>query len=136
MTIAIVRAFIKAMQAKDKLTIATMLHDDIVQIVPFSPSGTSTPWTVFEGKEAVLSYIDSVFTSFTHIQFNDLVFTISSDGNTVFLEAQGDLVAAQNAMPYRNIHVLKFQFRRGLIKSITEYANPVTIAKLFSIPAG
>lgn len=136
MSTAIVRAFISAIQAKNRTVLPVMLHDDIVQVIPFCPSGASKPWAVFEGKEAVLNYIDTVFTNFTRIQFRELLFTTSQDESVVFLEAQGDFIATKNAMPYCNTYVLKFQLERGLIKRIDEYANPVPIAMLLSAPVG
>lgn len=62
---------------------------------------------VFEGKDVVLNYIDTVSTNFTHIQFRELVFTISHDESIVFLEAQGDFIAAKNVMPYCNNYVFE-----------------------------
>lgn len=40
------------------------------------------------------------------------------------------------ARPYNNVYILKFVFRDGLTARITEYANPVTFAKLVGQPAG
>jgi len=73
---------------------------------------------------------------FTQVRFLNLAYTVSADGDTVFFEGTGDLIATQGGQPYNNVYVVKFQFRDRQIIHIAEYANPITFAQMAGLPIG
>jgi ketosteroid isomerase-like protein len=133
---AVVQTFLDALERKDLETAEAVLDAHIVQTIPYGPTGASQPWVVNEGKEQVLGYLETVFTNFSQVSFPDRTITISADEQTVFVEVVGDLVTAQRSQPYHNVYVFKFELRDGRIYRFAEYANPVTIAKVFGVPVG
>ncbi len=66
----------------------------------------------------------------------DQQFYASDDGSTVFMEAKGDLMQGATSAPYNNVYIFKFVFEGGKVIHISEYANPVTYAKLMGLPLG
>lgn len=136
-SLAVVNAYFETYEGKDAGALSGLLTDDAGYVTPFSASGDLKPFLDFQGKEAVMGHITEVMGNFSQIAFVNQVFTVSEDFSAVFLEAQGNLVSAKHAgQPYTNKYIFKFDIRNGLIRHITEYANPVTFAKLNNIPLG
>jgi ketosteroid isomerase-like protein len=128
--LSIVEAFFDALQAKNLDAILPLLADDVVEVIPYSPTGTPEPWGVFDGKEAVMGYLTTITQNFSQGRLTEVQSFVSADGCTVFVEANGDLVQRDTAASYRNVYVFKFALAGGRITRISEYANPVPIAVL------
>ena len=86
--------------------------------------------------EKVLGYLRTILANFSRTALTDQHFVVSQDGDTVFMEAKGDLIQAGTGVAYHNVYVFKFVFANGAIVQISEYANPVTFAKLTGLPIG
>lgn len=130
------KTFFLALEQHDVSMIEPFLAPEIREIIPFSNTGAPEPWAAFDGKEAVLGYLGVIVKNFSKAVLLEKQFTVSHDGNVVFLEAKGDLVHAASGAPYKNVYVFKFTFEDGLMSRISEYANPVTYAKLAGEPLG
>lgn len=133
-----VRAFLGAMAAKDRPTVAAMLDEAAVFEYPFDRSGRTEDgsWRRFDGRDAVLTgYVDNAFARIAKIAWTNERFTASADGQVVFVEARGDMMLASGAT-YKNLYVLRFQLRKGRILGLREYMNPVTAALAAGVPTG
>ena len=113
-----------------------LFADDVVYTLPLNASGTPDPWFVYTGKQATSEYQRGVLQRFSQLRMLNQQYTVSSDGNTVFVETHGDYIAAEGNRPYNNVYVFKFVIRDGKITHVYEYANPVTYAKLAGLPIG
>ena len=105
-------------------------------MIPYSPTGTPEPWYVFDGEEAVMGYMKMITENFSQNWLTDIAAVVSADGDTVFVEAKGDLVQRDSGQPYRNVYVFEFVLRDQKIVRISEYANPIPIAELLGEPLG
>ena len=130
------RRFLASLAARDTTPLAELLAEDVVEVLPLAASGDTGPAAVFEGREAVLHVQDVIVDAFSEVAFVDPQVTESADGQTVFVEALGRRVQKDSGRRYENVYVLKFEFRDGLIRRITEYSNPVAFAKFFDRPVG
>lgn len=132
-----VEAFFSALERHDKDALVPLLAPEVVETIPFSSSGAPEPFSEFRGKEAVLGYLGQIIDNFARTVLVDKRFYVSDDGSAVFVEAKGDLVQAGTSAPYRNVYIFKFVFDEGgKVVHISEYANPVTFAKLVGMPLG
>ena len=132
-----VKAFFLALEQHDKDGLVPLLAPEVVEIVPFSNKGTPEPFAEYKGREAVLGYLGGgIIDNFTRTVLVDKQFYVSDDGNAVFAEAKGDLIQGHTSVPYNNVYIFKFIFEGGKIIHISEYANPITFAKLVGLPVG
>ena len=134
---ALVRRRLKAVAAKDFAALGALYPDDVVLEIPMHESGRTEPgsYRVVEGKAAVLAQFEMGAKKFDRMGFVDPDITVSGDGAVVFLEARGDMAAADGTT-YCNRYVFRFDVRDGLICRIREYANPVTAALAMGRPIG
>jgi ketosteroid isomerase-like protein len=130
-----VEGFIEALQQKDPIILSTLLDPQASVVLPMTFSGNPTPETQFEGKDAVLGYLQQILTHMEQIRFTDPKLSVVSDENVLFFEAIGDFITTTNA-PYKNVYVLKFELQDNKIVHVTEYANPVTYAMTFGVKLG
>lgn len=130
------QTFFKALEDHDLALVAPLLADDVTESIPLSNTGDPEPWMFFEGKEAVMGYLGTIVQNFSRSVLADKEYSVTEDGDTVFVEAKGDLIHAETGAVYENVYVFKFVTRVGKIVSIREYANPITAAKLFGMPIG
>lgn len=133
---AAVNAFFVALETHDLEKVRPVLADQVTEVIPLGTSGSLEPFAVYEGRDAVLGYLGQIITMLSRSRLVDRVDTVSEDGDTIFVEARGDLINAQSGAAYRNIYVFKFQLGDGLITHIAEYANPVTFAQTAGLPLG
>jgi ketosteroid isomerase-like protein len=132
----LVKKFHAAIESGDIGQISPHLARDVVEVIPYAPHGRPEPFGVFTGKEEVLGYLAGIVRDFSKRVLTDCEYYVADDGDTVFMEAKGDVIQARTGTPYHNVYVFKFTFRDGLITHIAEYANPVTFAKLAGMPLG
>lgn len=131
-----VKTYFRALEQHDTSMAEPLLAPKVQLVIPFSNTGAPEPWKVFDGKEAVFGYLGIIAENFSKAVLLEKQFTVSHDGNVVFLEGKGDLVHAASGAPYNNLYVFKFTFEDGLMTHIAEYANPVPYAKLTGEPLG
>ena len=132
----LVEQFFLALELHDQASLPPLLAPHVAEVIPFSATGDPKPFAEFDGKEAVLGYLGLILSRFSRTVLTDKSFHVADRGRVVFVEANGDLVQAGTHVPYRNVYVFKFVIEDGQIARITEYANPVTFAKLMGIPLG
>ncbi len=136
---ATVAEFFRALSSRDIALADAILDDNVIETIPLSLSGSIEPQQIFEGKSAVLSYLQLILDNFEQI-LDAATFVVetfvSSDAQTVFVEAKGCLTVKHSAQPYRNNYVFRFNLQNGKITHIREYANPVTYAKAMGQPLG
>ena len=128
--------FFRALDERDLSIASAVFTDEIVEIIPLAMNGETDPERVFEGKGAVLGYLQLILENFEHAVVVDRHTFITGDGDTVFVEGRGDLILKQTGQPYRNIYVFRFSISDGKITEIREYANPVIYAKALGLKVG
>lgn len=133
----IVERFLEAFEREDLDAISPLLSEQVVVVQPLTRSGNAAPesFVRYDGKEAVIGFIQEVFTRNVQIRFVDSRLSVADGGRSVFVETTGDFVTTFNA-PYRNVYVLKFEIRNGKFVRLVEYNNPVTFALTFGLPLG
>ncbi|GAB6898926.1 nuclear transport factor 2 family protein [Kineosporia succinea] len=130
------KTFVEALEMRDADLIAPHLADDVVEVIPYSNTGKTEPWFVFNGKAEVVSYLNTIAGNFSRVSLLNQRYSVTDDGTAVFLQAEGDLVQAGSDAPYRNVYVFKFEIRDGQITHVDEYANPIAFAVLTGLPLG
>lgn len=96
-------------------------------VLPYNPNGDASAAGIRRFPAA--AYLTVATRSYDSIDFVDRVPIPAADGTTLVIEATGDLTVAANGRPYRNRYVFKFETRDGRITRVTEYANPITVAR-------
>ena len=128
--LATAKAYFSAYEQLDTEAVIALFADDISYVIPFSATGGLEPWSRFSGKAQAAEHVHEIGERYQSIAFKDKQFTVSADGRWVFFEATGNLVAKKNSQAYQNKYIIKFGVNGGKITQISEYANPVTFAKL------
>jgi ketosteroid isomerase-like protein len=132
-----VEKYFDALRDHDIDAVAELLHDEVREIIPLAADGTPGLWFDFQGKEAVINYVGTIFKNFSQVEIVDREVSATADGRIVFVEAKGDLIVANSGASYRNVYIFRFSFdETGLITEIREYANPVPIAPILGVPVG
>ena len=135
-SIDLVKSFYAAKERHDLEATVNLFADDIIYTLPLNASGDPKPWFEYNGKQATADYQKAVLQRFSQIRMIDPRYAASVDGNTVFVETRGDYIAAEGSRPYNNVYVFKFVIRDGKFTHVSEYANPVTYAKIAGLPLG
>ena len=126
-------AFLRAIQAKDKGAILSLLADGFALEVPFNVSGTNDLSDSWYGLEAAAANFEETWKTIEVVKYAEVEVTAGRDSNVAFAETLGDMKMA-NGRPYRNRYVFRFDTEGGKIKRIREYANPVTSMVAYGIP--
>ena len=124
---------IEALERKDLETVSAMTADRAVLQHALALSGDRDEAARFVGKEQVMGYIGGVFTMFGTINFTDVRVTVSADGRSSFVQANGDFTTA-DGRPYLNVYLFRYDWQNGQAVSIEEYANPVTFCRTVGHP--
>ncbi|WP_371502587.1 nuclear transport factor 2 family protein [Kitasatospora sp. NBC_00374] len=124
------KAFFAAFEGRDPGSMRAVLAPHANITIPLSIEGTPAPWYVFDGQEHVLGYVESVAAKFDHVAFLDKVYTVSADAKSVFLQANGDILATAEKLVYRNVYIFRVEVEDGKVVKVWEYANPVAYANL------
>ena len=88
---AVVETFFSTKEKHDLAGLTALFADDIVYTFPLPASGAQENWFVYDGKDATVEYQRKTLDGFSQLKMRDMQFTISEDGNAVFVEARGDL---------------------------------------------
>ena len=130
---SVVEAFFDAKQRHDLKGLTALFADNIVYTFPLPASGAQENWFVYDGKLATVEYQRKTLEAFSQLTMRNKQFTISEDGNTLFVESLGDYIT-KDGRPYKNVYIFKFVVEDGKIVKVFEYANPVTYAMLVGLP--
>ena len=128
--------FFRALSDRDVSIASAVFTDKTVEIIPLAMAGGTEPEHVFDGKDAVLGYLQTILDNFKQAVMADRKTFITDDGATVFVEGRGDLILKKTGQPYNNVYVFKFSISDGKITEIREYANPVIYAKALGLTIG
>ena len=129
--LALVQQFVQAIETRNRSALDRTLADSVRQVLPMAGGGWTGLAAVFEGKAEVLDYTFGLFENFSHLVWTHKVWTVSAEGNRIFMEARSDAVVAHSGQPYRNTYITRFDVRDGKIAEIVEYA----ISALFEATA-
>jgi len=132
----IVQAFFAAKERRDLDATVELFAEDVDYVFPLNASGTPDPWFVYHGKVAATDYQRGVLGRFSRLHMADPEYTVSPDGDRVFVTAKGDYIQEDGNVPYNNVYVFRFAIAGGKIHRVDEYANPITYAKLAGLPIG
>ena len=127
--------FMGALQARDVDAAAALLTDDVATVLMFHESGDTAPGALrrFDGKPATLAYFGGAAERLPRVAFVEVEVTEGTDGETVFVEARGDMDLV-DGRPYANLYVWRLKVEDGRVAHIREYFNPVTAAQAFGRP--
>jgi uncharacterized protein len=105
-----------------------LFSDDIEVRLPFQDESTGF-WSHAGGKEKVRQLFTGVASLFDpHPLYIDELLS-AADGKTVIARYHGDFVARNTGKPYRNTYIAVFEFDDGMIRSWTEFHNPIVLAE-------
>jgi ketosteroid isomerase-like protein len=127
------KAYLEALQAKNRDAIVALLADDFVLDMPCNVSGTNDLSDSWHGLDVVRSKFDDAFQTIDVITLIDQELTQGTDPDIAFVEGLG-VMKMFNGNPYNNRYVFRFDARDGKLKRVREYLNPVTAAISFGIP--
>jgi ketosteroid isomerase-like protein len=127
------RAYLDALQAKDRDAILALLTEDFALEVPCNVSGTNDLSDSWFGLDAARANYDLAFRTIDVLVYTDMEYTHGVDANVAFAEGLG-VMTMFNGNPYRNRYVFRFDTVGGKIRRIREYLNPVTAALAFRQP--
>jgi uncharacterized protein len=123
----LVATLLRHFSAGDFDTVMTLLSDDIEVTLPFQDERTGF-WSHVTGQRGVRQLFAGLAKLFDpHPLYLDEVFP-ATDGRTVIARYHGDFVARDTAKPYRNTYIAVFEFHDNLIRSWTEFHNPMVLA--------
>ncbi|GIJ44567.1 hypothetical protein Val02_14530 [Virgisporangium aliadipatigenens] len=126
----IVQELLAAFGSRDPDIVMRFFAPEPTVVYPMNIDGSTDPQLVFTGTEQVAGFVNLLVTHFSHVGITDPVWTVSDDGRVVFVQGTSDMVLS-GGTPYRNVVVFKFELTdEGLVRRMTEYANPVTMATL------
>ena len=131
-----VKAFFRAIAARDMTALGQALTDDAIYEMPFSESGSTAPgfFRRFEGREAVVGFWEMTSGGgIISLPPQDVELSITADGGRLFIEQRGDMTMP-DGKPYRNRYVFRFDIRDGRVSHIREYINPIISAYAFDRP--
>jgi ketosteroid isomerase-like protein len=126
------KAYIEALQAKDRDGILALLTEDFALEIPMNTSGSNDLSDSWCGLEAGRTNYEQAFQAIQVLKYVDIDITAGKDDQIAFLEGLGTMRMA-NGRPYNNRYVFRFDTVGGKIRRIREYANPVTAAVAFGM---
>ncbi|MUL41382.1 hypothetical protein FZ103_09360 [Streptomonospora sp. PA3] len=124
------RAFLAALEHKDLPQLAEALDEQAGLTIALSFTGAQEPAGHFSGKREVLGYLEGVIRNMDRIRFRDVRISVTADGQTSFVQADGDFTAA-DGRPYANVYVLCLDWSQGRLVHVDEYANPIAFTQVF-----
>ncbi|BBY39956.1 hypothetical protein MMAN_40900 [Mycobacterium mantenii] len=123
-----VAALLRDFSGGDFDTAMTLFAEEIEVRLPFQDERTGF-WSHVRGKRGVRQLFAGVAKLFDpHPLHLDEVFS-ATDDRTVVARYHGDFVARDTGKPYQNTYIAVFEFDGGLIRSWTEFHNPMVLAE-------
>lgn len=135
---ALVERAMKAVEDKDLDAMDSLVDDNVSLIQPLTFSGSveQSEMRSFEGKQAVRTFLQGLFTNFKTIKFTNVRMFTTQGEEHVFVQKNSRFIVAGNDAVYQNTYVMKYEFKDGKIVKIYEYFNPVPIAEMFNLKLG
>ena len=127
--------FLRAFERRDLRAVAALVDARATLVHPITFSGEQAPEARFVGRDQVLGYFRAAFELMGRIDFVRERMSVVAGGRTSFVQADGNFTTA-DGRPYRNVYLLRFDWRDGRIVSGEEYYNPVTFSETFGRPLG
>lgn len=127
-----VAAFFAALEAQDLESLAGLLSEDSLTVLPMSHGASVDPNKVLPGRAAGLAHYEGAFGRFETIRYTDHVVSVADEGRVVFVENRAECILA-DGRPYANVYVWRFELEpgpAGRIVGIREYVNPIVAGLL------
>ena len=124
---SVVEPFFEAVAREDLVAVQKFITPDSIVQAMFNPNGQNGAAHI--RSFPATAYFAIVTRNYENIVFSDRIFSVSRDGRTVWMEAQGNLIVAATGKPYRNGYVFKLTLENGKIKAIQEWVNTVTLTQ-------
>ena len=105
-----------------------LFTQDVIQEYPYAPAPYSK---LLQGRDVIAAYITNVTKSATEWTFTDLIFSATSDPDTVFIEFKGSALVTATGKTYNQIYIGRITLEGEQIKHYTEYWNPSWILDAF-----
>ncbi|PIJ36156.1 hypothetical protein BMW24_005400 [Mycobacterium heckeshornense] len=123
-----VRRLLSHFSAGDFDQAIALFSEDIEVRLPFQDERTGF-WSHAGGKDKVRQLFAGVASLFDpHPLYIDELLS-ATDGKTVIARYHGDFAARKTGKPYRNSYIAVFEFDDGMIRSWTEFHNPIVLAE-------
>lgn len=115
--------------AKEDLAAAnTLLVEGAPIQAMFNPNGQTDAASI--RTFPATAYFALVSRNYENIVFNERSYSVADDGQTVWMEANGDLKLEKTGTPYRNRYVFKISLNEdGKVTQIREWVNTVTLTQ-------
>ena len=129
-------SYLDALSDANLEMVLSFLAESVVVDLPMSLTGEPIPMFTFAGREAAMQYFGSIAENFSQVRFKDREAFPVEDGETVFIEAKGELIQRHTGASYRNTYCFKVKITNSKITHVREYTNPIAWAKLMNLKLG
>ena len=102
---------------------------DGVKRMPYAPPGVGS---IVNGAQAIYEQFSDMPRLFTAAKFPRHMYT-TEDPNLIFVQCAGDL-DLKDGGKYENEYVFIFKLADGKITELSEFYNPILMAKAFNVP--
>lgn len=124
---AIANTFFAALEHEDAELALSLLAPEAMLHAPYNPNGDASDAGIRSFPASL--YVKGALATYDNLVFVNRHYSITDDGRTVWIEAQGRLRVAASGRPYENRYVFKIALAEGKIEAITEYTNVATLAQ-------
>lgn len=125
--ITIAEDFFAAMATEDAEAALALLTPTATLHAPYNPNGDASDAGIRSFPAAL--YVKGAMATYDNLVFEDRVYSVADNGDTIWIEAEGRLRVAATGKPYENRYVFKLELDGDKITSITEYTNVATLAR-------
>jgi len=124
----VARVFLACLERADTQAMGLMLCEHAIQDNPFVPPGFPSR---FEGREGIVGHVEEALKGRHGLDIEVERSWASRDGNRAVVAFRGRSLVAATASVYSQRYLAVFDFEGGRIRRITEYFNPLILAKAF-----
>jgi hypothetical protein len=97
--------------------------DDAVQLMPYAPEGFPKR---LDGRARIVRHYENVLANKVDgVRFTDILIFGSADARYAYAQYRGESVNRSTGKAYRQQYAGMFEFENGLIRTWTEYFNPL-----------
>jgi ketosteroid isomerase-like protein len=134
---ALAMDYIRALEAKDRDALLTLMTDETLFEIPFSETGLVDDghFKMFKGFQVLGALFESIKTNFLTLRIFGIDMSVANGGQTIFVECRGEARIA-NGRSYVNRYIMRLDFEGRKISRIREYSNPIAMAYAFERPIG
>jgi ketosteroid isomerase-like protein len=124
---AIVRAYIDALNAWDFDKIRQLLDDDARFEMPYAPAGFERQ---LRGKENILAFVETVPEIIDAENLHDVeMHTFHDDPAEIVATYKSDMEIKPKMTPYANDYITRWTVRDGKVTYFAEYYDPVRLVE-------